>query len=411
MTSTIQKRGRMLTGILLVAMLLLPATGDARSRDLSGKGFTGENPLGVARAEFRFAQEGMELIYERRYLEALEVFEVAGVEFPDSPLGSVGRSLVYQAMMIENYDFAWDAPYRSEFAEAKDSLRMARRSGHNRSWIYFMNAVHLGVDAMYDIRKGEYVSALNKAWDAIEDIKKLHRLEPEFHDAKLALGLYNYWRTAITERVPYLPRFGNHREEGLRQMREARMHGFLCSAPASMALTYSYVEGRKWAEATSEAQWAQTRYPNNIINQMTLARVYRQKKDYSKALEAFERVLQIDPDNKRVHFHIGEVHYKSRNSNDKAKASYTHYLSTAPPPELRAHSYYRLGLLERRVRNYDAAIAWFEKAIDTWPRFKAASKRLKEVTEEKKRRGSQRSRLPKTKTVKTAHDRRAIPPS
>jgi len=410
MTTTIP-RLRLLTGLLILTVFLLPASGQARSRDLSGKGFTGENPLGVARAEFRFAQEGMELLYERRYLEALQVFEVAGVEFPDSALGPLGRSLVYQAMMIENYDFAWDAPYRSEFAEAKDSLRMARRSGHNRGWVYFMHAVHLGVDAMYDVRKSEYVSALNKAWDAIEYIKKLHRLEPDFHDAKLALGMYNYWRTAITERVPYLPRFGNHREKGLRQMREAREHGFLCSAPASMALTYSYIEGRKWKEATEESSWAQARYPNNIINQMTLARVYRQKKDYSRALAAFERVLEIDPDNKRVHFHIGEVHYKSRKSNDRAKASYTHYLSTDPPPELRAHTYYRLGLLERRVRNYDAAIAWLEKAINLWPRFKVAGKRLKEVTEEKKRRGSQRARVPKTNTVKTAHDRRAMPPS
>ena len=401
----------------LASPLLAPTEAQAGFRDLTGKAFSGENPLGVHRAEFRFAQEGMELIYQRRYLEALQVFEVAGVEFPDSAIGPLGRSLVYQSMMVENYDYSWDAPYRSEYSETKERLRMAQRSGRHKSWLYFMYAVHLGIDAMYDVRRSEYASALNKAWDAIEYIKKLHRREPEFHDAKLALGLYNYWRTAITEQVPYLPKFSDHREKGLQQMRQAREQGFLCSAPASIALTYSYIEGKQWEEATAEAKWTQQRFPDNIINQMTLARVYRRTKQFKTALAAFDRVLEIDPDNKRVHFHIGETWYKRRKGNSNAEASYKRYLDTDPPDELRSHTYYRLGLLQRRARNYDAAILWLKRAVQTWPRFKAAGKRLKEVRAEKERReskppaGRQGSRRPKTKTAKTAPDRSAIPPS
>ncbi len=397
--------------LLFCSPLLTPGQAEAGFKDLSGKAFSGENPLGVQRAEFRFAQEGMELIYQRRYLEALQLFEVAGIEFPDSALGPLGRSLVYQSMMVENYDYSWDAPYKSEYSEAKERLRMAQRGRRDKSWVYFMFAVHLGIDAMYDVRRSEYVTALNKAWDAMEYIKKLHRREPDFHDAKLALGLYNYWRTALTEKVPYLPRFGDHREEGLQQMREAREQGFLCAAPASIALTYSYIEGKKWKEATDEAKWAQARFPDNIINQMTLARVYRRIKQFDAALAGFDRVLTIDPDNKRVHFHIGETWYKSRKDNSRAEASYKRYLSTNPPDEFQAHTYYRLGLLQRRLRNYESAIDWLEKAVTAWPRFKAAGKRLREVRAEKKRRESQGARLPKTKTAKTAQDRSAIPPS
>lgn len=401
----------LLSVLVLFTSLFAPAVAEARFKDLSGKAFSGENPLGVNRGEFRFAQEGMELIYQRRYLEALQLFEVAGVEFPDSAIGPLGRSLVYQSMMVENYDYSWDAPYRSEYAEAKERLRMGKRSGRDKSWVYFMYAVHLGIDAMYDVRKSEYVPALNKAWDAIEYIKKLHRREPDFHDAKLALGLYNYWRTAITEQVPYLPRFGEHREKGLRQMLEARKQGFLCSAPASMALTYSYIESKKWKAATAEAKWAQARFPDNIINQMTLARVYRRIKQFDTAMTAFDRVLEIDPENKRVHFHIGETWFKSRKDNGQARISYKRYLSTNPPDEFKAHTYYRLGLLQRRVRNYDSAIDWLKKAVAVWPRFKSASKRLKEVLNEKKRRESQSSLRPKTKTAKTEQERSTIPPS
>jgi hypothetical protein len=119
--------------------------------------FTGENPLGVSRAEFAMTQEGMELVYQRRYSEALEVFEECGIDFPDSPVGPVGRSLVWQAMMFENYDFSRERPYLTEYAEAKERLKRARRGRTSKSWLDFLEAVHLGLDAMYDIRKGRHI--------------------------------------------------------------------------------------------------------------------------------------------------------------------------------------------------------------------------------------------------------------
>jgi len=378
------------TAIALV--LLSPAPAEARRRqDLSGKGFTGENNIDVHRAEFRAAQEGMELIYQRRYLEALQVFEVAGIDFPDSPLGPVGRAIAYQAMMLENYDYSWHRAYMTEYGEAKDRVRGALRSGKDKPWNYFLTAIHLGIDAMYQVRKGEYLSAFNKAWDALEYIKKLERIAPQFADVQLGLGLYNYWRTAITEKASYLPSFGDHRAEGLRQMQLAKDSGLLASAPAAIALSYSYMEQRNWAAALAEGTWASRRYPNSIINQMTLGRIHRMKKDWTAALATFQRILEIDPKNKRVWFHIGETHYKSRRNNTEAKKAYTRYLETQPHAEYLAHTYYRLGLIERRRRHYDSAIDFLSKAVNTWPKFKPALTRLDQVKKEKERRSSEKA--------------------
>ncbi|HCP44553.1 MAG TPA: hypothetical protein DIU15_00730 [Deltaproteobacteria bacterium] len=383
---------RLLNILVAAAMTLIlvcPAPAEARRRqDFSGKGFSGENNIGVHRAEFRAAQEGMELLYQRRYLESLQVFEVAGIDFPDSPLGPVGRAIVYQAMMLENYDYSWDRAYMTEYGEAKDRMRVALRSDQYKAWNYFLAAIHLGIDAMYQVRKSEYLSAFNKAWDALEYIKKVERVAPQFVDVQLGLGLYNYWRTAITEKASYLPSFGDHRAEGLEQMRLAKDKGLLASAPAAIALSYSYMEQRNWSSALAEGAWANRLYPNNIINQMTIGRVHRMKKDWPAALAIFERILEIDPENKRVWFHIGETHYKSRRNNTEAKKAYNRYMETQPHAEYLAHTYYRLGLIERRRRHYDAAIDLLKKAVTTWPKFKPAGARLDQVKKEKERRSS-----------------------
>ncbi len=378
--------------VLLIALavtMLVPASALAGRRSPSGKNFTGENPIGVSRAQFAATQEGMDLIYQRRYPEALQVFEEAGIDFPDSPLGPIGRSLVWQAIMFENYDYAHERPYLTEYGEAKDRLKRAKRgSGEPKSWIYFLEAVHLGIDAMWDIRHDKFLPAFDKAWECMELLKKVERMEPDFVDVQLATGMYDYWRTAITEDVDVLPTFGDHRAEGLEKMRKAKSEGLLAGPPASLVLTYSYLDGKDYDAAIAEAKWAQERYPGNLLNELTLGRVYRRARKWDEALASFERVLEIDPNNKRVWFHIGEVHYKSRRNNTAAKEAYGRYLETKPIPAYESHTLYRLGMIERRARRYDEAIAYLERAVELNPKFKTAADRLEQVRKEKERKST-----------------------
>ena len=370
--------------IALIA-LMLPGLAQAAWKDLSGKGFTGENPIDVPRPEFRAAQEGMELIFQRRYNEAPQVFEVAGLDFPDSPLGPVGRSIVYQAQMFENYDFSWDNIYLQEASEAETRFKSVRRSSDRKAWNHFLLAVHQGIGAMYQVRHLDYLAGFNLAWEALENIKKVQRLAPDFHDVQLGLGLYNYWRTAMTENIDYLPKFGDHREEGLQQMRIAKDKGLLATAPASLVLTYSLMESKRWDEAVAESMWARQHYPSSVLNEMTIGRVFMGMKRYDDALSAFNQVRALDPKNTRVYWQIGEVHYKSRKDNSAAKDAYQVYIDSNPLPEYKAHAHYRMGLVERRQRHYEQAVYQLELAVKTDPKFKAAAKKLEQVKGEQEK--------------------------
>jgi len=416
MSNRIAPLSRSLFPLLLLA-LLLPGLAQAAWKDYSGKKFTGENPLDVPRPEFRAAQEGMELIYQRRYPEALQVFEVAGIDFPDSPLGPVGRSIVYQAIMFENYDFTYDRIYLQEATEAEQRFKRVGRSRDRKAWNLFLLAVHQGVHAMYEVRHNDYLSGFNLAWEALENVKKVQRLAPDFHDVQLALGLYNYWRTALTENVDYLPKFGDHRAEGLKQMQIAKDKGLLAPAPASLCLTYSYMESKRYDEAIKEAMWARQHYPTSILNEMTIGRVFLRMKKYDDALAAFKQVQALAPENDRVLWQIGEAHYKSRKDNVAAKESFKAYIERDPLPEFKAHAYYRVGLIERRQRHYEQAVYQLELAVKTDPKFKAAIKKLEQVKAEQirheeraaERRQKARSAQPRDAASKNAKGRNESP--
>ena len=371
---------RPLAATLLLAVLL-PTGAEAKLHDWSGRGFTGENPLGVPRVLFQYAQEGLELGYQGRYKESWAVFDEASVIFPDSPLGPVGKMFGYEAEMFENYDFATEPKYREEQAEAEARFEIVIDHGGQQAWNLFLRACSRGMDAMHDTRRSEYLSAFNKAWDALEDIKKVETLATQFRDIQLAFGLYNYWRTVITEEVDYLPNFGDRRKIGLAQMEDAKKNGLLARAPASLALTWSYLEDRNYEKTFAEGLWARANYPKSVINELTLARAYRMAGKSAEAVAALDRVAVASPGNKRLWFHYGETFYKQRRDNARAREAYQKYLATKPDAEFTAHTYYRLALLDRRERNYDGAIGWMEKAVAAFPKWKQSGERLAELRE------------------------------
>jgi tetratricopeptide (TPR) repeat protein len=400
--------------VMFVALLILPELVFAEEAQLNTdtqysseppetpqpKKFTGENPLGVSRAEFGATQRGMDLIYQRKYPEALDHFEGMGMDFPDSPVGPIGRALVHQAAMFENYDFSRDRAYQTEVSEFRARLAPAQASSRAPEWIRFLNAVYLGVDAMYDIRKKRYVQAFDKAWEALEEIKRIRRGAPEFRDAELALGLYNYWRTVITESVKFLPPFGDRREEGLAQIRVAREEGLLAATPASFVLTFSLIEKGDLKAAIAEGERTHREYPDSLLNQLILAQAYRRAEKYDESLAVLKRLLTKHPEVERIWFQIAEAHYKSRKNNLAARKAYERYLESEPVNSYKAYTLYRLGQLESRARNYEAAISFYERALDLEPKFKRAKKRLEEAKKAIKRGVDSRKKKAKARTGK-----------
>ena len=373
--------------LALCAAILMPGFAMARP--------SGENPLGVPRAEFRAAQEGLDLIYNRQYREALQHFERVGVDFPDSVLGPVGREIAHQASMYERQDYGAERAYLSDAGDAEALFRRGRRQPDRAAWNAFLRGVHDGLGAMYSIRKGDTLAAVNRAWDALESMKKVERMAPDFHDVKLASGMYDYWLTVYSERIDALPSLGDKREAGLSQMLEARDRGLLAPAPASLVLTYSYLEKGDVDAALKEAKWNEERYPNNLLNLMVLARVQRKKNLNAEALATYERAVQIAPEVPSAWYGLARQLERDRSSLKRARGVYEAYVELATTAKAKADGWYRIGMVERKLRRYESSKFAFQTAGQLNPLMTKATSRMAQVTREqaeaKQRREQSRS--------------------
>ena len=366
------RRIRTATTILLL-VLMLPVGG------ASAREFTGENTLGVETELMRRTQEGLDMVYRRQYKEALRHFREVGEIYPDSPVGPFGRSVVFQSMMLENFDYYYRDTYQVEAEKATALVEKALKSPDQKAWNYFLYAGIIGLDGLDRVREGDYLTAFNKGWDAIENMKKAKRAAPDFADPDLGLGIYNYWRTAITEKVDFLPRFGDHRAEGIAQMEHARDNGMLVWAGASFALAYTYMEERKYNKAAAECVRLQQEYPESVINNMLLGRIYTKSKDYEGALASYHLILQADPQNRRVIWHIADCYYKSRRHNSEARDYFNQYLEFDIPDMYRCHVHYRLGQIAQREKDWAEAERMYIKSLEYDPKYGPSKKRLEVV--------------------------------
>lgn len=339
--------------------------------------FTGENDLGVEPDLMRQVQQGLELIYQRQYDGAHAQFDTVKNLYPDSPAGPFGASLVSLSIMLENNDDELREEYVTQSELALELAELSLKTGQNKGWHTFLYACIVGIDGLDRAQQGDVLGALNKGWEAIESMKKAKGLEPTLADADLGIGIYNYWRTVVTEDVDFLPQFGDRRDEGLAQMQRARDEGVLVWVGGSLALAFAHKEARDYDKAIDECLALQAEYPDNVINNTLLGYLYAKNRDYDEAMLAYQRVREVDPNNRIVLWHIGELYYRTEVNDDLARVYFTKYLQLRIPTKFRSQTHDRLGEIAQRQEFHAEAIHQFEAAKKVNPSNKRARKHLK----------------------------------
>jgi tetratricopeptide (TPR) repeat protein len=309
-------------------------------------------------------QEGLEFVYLRKYSQARDHFAAVETAYPGTAARAIGDTLVWQALMLENFDFKYDKQYWTSSKEAKKQLSDAISAPGADSWDHLAMAAVTGIESIHTMRQGSYVNALQLAFSAIDEIEKCRAAAPEFIDLKLADGLYNYWRTVVTQGSKVLPDFGDHRPEGIEQMTTVQDTGVFVKPLASFALAFTWLEERDYHRATVACVKNRVAYPDNIVNNLTCGQIYTYDRNFPEALEVFDKVSAVDPNNSRVHYLRGWTLLKSGGDLAKAQSELTTYLQTPYlEPYQRSYALLRLGQVYARQDQFSKAAENYEAAV------------------------------------------------
>jgi tetratricopeptide (TPR) repeat protein len=344
----------------------LPATltyEEYRDRPLPPEAYIGAKMLTLEPEFVDGVQKGLELLFLRKYEPAREHFATLEQTFPGTGVRSVVDVLVWQALMLENFDYRYDKQYWTSSKQARRDLDAAMDIAGNEGWENLMYAAIVGIESIHTVRQGNYLSALSLAFQAMEAIERCRAAAPDFVDLKLADGMYNYWRSVITLSSKMLPDFGDHRVEGIEQMELVERTGVFVGPLATLSLAFTWMEQNDLKRAATSCGVNRSSYPDNVVNNLVCGMVYINMRRFSEAIEVFDRILAVDPTNTRVHYFKGLAWLK-QGELESAKAEFVGYLAAEHLEAYqRSYTNYRLGQLYTRQQDYPKAVEHYETAV------------------------------------------------
>lgn len=143
--------------------------------------------------------------------------------------------------------------------------------------------------------KRSYISAHSKAREARKLHARVLELDPSFHDARMAVGAYDYVVGAIPGGIRWFLRlFGvgaGDKPGGIRQLEIASSQGSMARTDARMLLVVIYNREKQYDLSLNLIDELHSRYRRNFLFELSKGAVYGKMKKWDDALRTYEDVL------------------------------------------------------------------------------------------------------------------------
>lgn len=233
---------------------------------------------------------GIEHIVNHRYLEAENTFTSLDLKYPQLPLGKI-----YLAAVRIAYAYDFEAPFDEKYIE--DNLLKAqslseRLLEQNKSdkWHIYFYGLARGYNAYFEALKGSWLNALHKGLSAVSAFEECLELDPEFHEAWIAIGTYEYWKSRKTEFLSWLPFVTDNRDSGIERLRFAIDSSVYNSHIAIHSLIWIYIDRKDFSSALELSKMAVDKFPASRVFKWGLARA-NEEIDTNKSIDIYIEIL------------------------------------------------------------------------------------------------------------------------
>jgi len=242
--------------------------------------------------------EGIDAEYNMDFPGALAKFQEAKNTAPNDLRGHFFEQTIYywKAMLTRNKtDFETFMNLSDKLVEKCENVIDKNENDLDArlylGWTYTIRAFAIGF-------MGEnYLKAASEIKDGNSNLTFVLEKNPNYHDATLGLGVYNYLTSFIPRKLQWLTDilgFSGDREEGKRLLKIASEKGTYTNSEAKFYLTLMTWREENYPESEGYAQALKSKYPESPAVWMLWGGVLAQQDKMSEAIEAYEKSLEYN---------------------------------------------------------------------------------------------------------------------
>ena len=361
--------------------------------------------------------KAIKLTHDLQYDQANKIFDEMIRMEPENAMGYFFKSACYYWM--EDYSLSSGKGYRDISFKAADMAKaMLDKNEDDIDAMFYLGCIYGKLGLHY----GEYGHFIKAIWygsKGIKCLKKVIEKDPDYYDAYVGLGIYDYYLSVLPKVVKALSfligKYGD-RGKGLDEMKLTASKGTYAKAEAKIALadvyfTYErnyetaiplYVElttdfphnhyyllhlgicyqrAKKYDEAVTAFEEAVKQKPNDISYRLNIGWVYVDSLQFDKAFNTFEKMIEDDPTFSNSYYQMGRTSIISKQRLGSADKYLLKYLDMKQfknsPSEAWAH--YRLGQVYEMTGKIEQAKEQYQKALKLDRKHKEAKEALERL--------------------------------
>ncbi len=216
--------------------------------------------------------EGISLVHQEKFTEAFDLFDSTIVLAPDLPVGYFFKAAAYANLASDYRNLTYSDTFFTYIDQAIDIGKARKESGQATSEDIFFYGGAIGFRGIYKSFRGDWLGAFKDGLKGKGILKEAWEMDSTYYDTYYGLGAYDYWRSAKTKILWWLPFFSDNRKKGIDQI---------------------YLAIEKGKLVKNEAKYG-------------LLRIYENEKDYKAIIDLWENYLkEINPDDPFALFFLG----------------------------------------------------------------------------------------------------------
>jgi len=237
---------------------------------------------------------GIARVYNERFDAALTTFDSVIQIDPSSPRGYFFVAAAYSNLTGDYRNLSYESKFQERVNEAIEIGEAKDKSGTATAEDLFYYGGAVGYRGIYRSFTGDWIGAFKDGLKGRSLLKRSFEADSTNKDIYLGLGTYDYWRSAMTKILWWLPFFSDKRQKGIDETLIASEHGKFAGIEAKYALMRIYFNYKKfdklfelWENKLKGVN------PTDPFSNYWLGQAYLETEQFDKALQSFETVLNV----------------------------------------------------------------------------------------------------------------------
>jgi tetratricopeptide (TPR) repeat protein len=158
-------------------------------------------------------------------------------------------------------------------------------------WAQFFIGGAEGYKGTYEARFDRWITAFRCGWKGVSILSQLKERNSGLVDILYGIGSYEYWRSALTKNLRWMPGVDDKRAVGIEKIKKAMDSGTYTRAAAAIGLVDIYINEKYFNPAIAIADKALLKFPRSRMFIFGKAKALLGAGNYDEAESLFRKVL------------------------------------------------------------------------------------------------------------------------